>query len=130
MPSDVLVFPGYFVCLSPLWVRVGVSVLVSVGLCVFVCVFECEPPPPPRIGPSPTPIIDGISEGKMFGWDGGGSLSGGGFDAVARIKSRLGNGGKSVISGCFLIRSERLMLTGGGRVLAPAGTSSICPPRT
>ena len=42
------------------------------------------------------------------------------------IKGRLGSGGKSVINGDF-IASFKLMFTGCGILVAPAGTSIICP---
>lgn len=50
--------------------------------------------------------------------------------AAAIISGWLGNGLKPVMSGWLFMTSLRLMFTGIGRVVAPAGTSSICPART
>ena len=42
-----------------------------------------------------------------------------GLEAVRATKSRLGNGGKSVINGFFFIKSLRSIGTGGGSFNAP-----------
>ena len=58
-----------------------------------------------------------------------GPLGGGCCWLVATMRSRLGKGGKSVMSGCFLMTSFRSIFVGNGTVVAPGGTSIICPPR-
>ena len=55
----------------------------------------------------------------------GGGGAGAGCWAAARMRGRLGNGLKSVMSGWFRITSFKSIFTGIGSVVAPAGTSSI-----
>jgi hypothetical protein len=76
-----------------------------------------------RRGPvlNPPPKISMLIFGPLVLGGGGG----GGCCAAARMRGRLGNGLKSVMSGWFCITSFRSMFTGIGRVVAPAGTSSI-----
>ena len=83
-----------------------------------------------RRGPvfNPPPKISMLILGPLV--LGGGAGGGGCCWAAARIRGRLGNGLKSVMSGWFSITSFKSMLTGIGNVVAPAGTSSIWPART
>ena len=67
----------------------------------------------------------GAEGGGLLGVRGGGRCS-----ATAMINGWLGNGRKSTINGWVRINSLRSMYTGIGSVVAPAGTSSICPART
>ena len=78
----------------------------------------------PRLGPvlNPPPKISMAIRGPVVLGGGG---AGAGCCAAAMMRGRLGNGRKSVMSGWFCITSLRLMFTGIGSVVAPAGTSSI-----
>jgi hypothetical protein len=89
------------------------------------------PLPPVEGGLGPGGGPGGGAGGTPGGWFAGPVCVGGGCRfATAVIKGRLGNGLKSTINGWVRINSSRSMSTGIGRVVAPAGTSSICPPRT
>ena len=82
----------------------------------------------PTTGPGGGPPDEG---GEATTCRVGGPFEEGGCCLIAAmINGRLGSGWKSTISGCVCISRSRSMFTGLGRVVAPAGTSSIWPART